>query len=122
MVAIFATMTFALTACGNDDDEPSNANIIGTWKEMDDTYLEEHYVQFNSDKNYYEVSIDEDGININRGTWKLDGNSIVIHSTDLDMDFSAEINKVSSNELEVTMWGIRQTYKKVADSEIEKYL
>ncbi|MDE6809957.1 MAG: hypothetical protein K2J42_07725 [Muribaculaceae bacterium] len=116
MVALFATLTVTLTSCG-DDDEPSAGNIDGTWMENST-----HYIQFNSDKSYYEVNIDEDGVDVLKGSWQLDGNSITIHSYDLSIDFTAEIKKVSQKELVVTMWGFTQTYKKVADSEIDKYL
>lgn len=117
MVALFATLTLTLTSCSNDDDKPSAGNIEGTWKENSN-----HYVQFNSDKRYFEVNIDEDGVDVLKGSWKLEGNSITVHSYDLGMDFTAEIKKVSQNELVITMWGFTQTYKKVADSEIDKYL
>ena len=31
-VALFATMTFAFTACGDDDDEPeASSELVGTW-------------------------------------------------------------------------------------------
>ena len=121
MVALFATMTFALTSCGDDDDEPSTASIEGTWMEKDSA-IEKHYIQFNSDKSYFEVNIDDGEVDVLKGSWKIEGNSIIIHSKDLGMDFTAEIKKVSNKELVVSMWGFTQTYKKVADSEIEKYL
>lgn len=60
-VALFATMTFAFTACGDDDDEPSsNSVLVGTWDmvkattyymgDTDVDYPKNVYWVFTSDK------------------------------------------------------------------------
>ena len=32
MLSLVTTLSMMLTACGNDDDEPTMDNIVGTWK------------------------------------------------------------------------------------------
>ena len=128
MVALFATLTFTLTSCGDDDDEPSVGNIVGTWKNSGGASLDFgiiSYIQFSTDGKYVEVDIDEDEIDVIKGTWKLDGNHLnMITYNDFDMEIPSThtIKKLTDKELIVISFGFEQTYKKVADSEIDKYL
>lgn len=128
MVALFAALTFTLTSCG-DDDEPSVGNIVGTWKltaGLSADYGITQYVQFRADGTATEVDIDEDGTDVMNGTWKLEGNllTLINHDEEWDMDIPtvSTVEKVTNSELVLTTLGIKQTYKKVADSEIDKYL
>lgn len=122
MVAIFATMTFSLTSCG-DDDEPSAGNIVGTWKSSGGTNAEFgiiQYIQFNTNGSYIEVNIDEYGVETLRGQWKQNDNKVTISGSDI-ISITATIVELTSSELVLnTLW--EQKYKKVSDSEIEKYL
>ena len=128
MVALFAALTFTITSCGDDDDEPSVWNIVGTWKNSGGASLDFgiiSYIQFSTDGKYVEVDIDEDEIDVIKGTWKLDGNHLnMITYNDFDMEIPSThtIKKLTDKELIVISFGFEQTYKKVADSEIDKYL
>ena len=128
MVALFAALTFTITSCGDDDDEPSVGNIVGTWKNSGGASLDFgiiSYIQFSTDGKYVEVDIDEDEIDVIKGTWKLDGNHLnMITYNDFDMEIPSThtIKKLTDKELIVISFGFEQTYKKVADSEIDKYL
>ena len=123
MVALFATLTFTLTSCG-DDDEPSSAgNIVGTWKSiggMNEEFDITQYIQFNTNGSYIEVNIDEDGVETLHGKWKQNGEKVTVSGSDV-ISMTATIVKITSSELVLnTLW--EQKYKKVSDSEIEKYL
>lgn len=130
MVALFATLTFTLTSCGDDNDEPSVGNIVGTWKITEGLVSEigfDQYLQFRSDGTATEVDIDMEGnFEVMNGPWKLEGNTLTLinHDDELDIDIPtiATVNKVTNSELVITTLGIKQVYKKVPDSEIDKYL
>ena len=132
MVALFATMTFALTSCGDDDDEPSTANIVGTWKGIDKFSVEDYYtvidsyMQFKSDGKYIEIDAFDDGdIDIVKGTWTLDGNTLTMNANNeygFTVPYTVTVKKITNKELTVTVFGIERTYKRVTDSEIDKYL
>ena len=50
-------MSFSLTSCSGDDDEPDTGNIVGTWKIVDgiaDLIDCEQYYQFRNDGTCYE--------------------------------------------------------------------
>ena len=62
-VALFATMSFLLTSCGDDDDAPNggNGNIVGTWKvetmKVDNDWWQVDYVRFNENGTYESVAV-----------------------------------------------------------------
>ena len=129
MVALFATLTFTLTSCGDDDDEPSDRNIEGTWKITGGLSYElgiVHYLQFRPDGTFTEVNIEEDGVDVIKANWTLEGDQLTIITYDEELGtripVTATVNKVTNSELVLTVIGVTQTYKKVADSEINKYL
>ncbi len=140
IVALFATMTFSLYSCSDDkDDEPITGEIVGTWKVSDvdpklDTFPHPddmnfdftEYLQIQANGNYITVTIDEDGKEIDRGTWKLEGNTVTTTSYDelLEMYITgtSTVKKLTDKELVLYALGFTVTYKRVADSEIEKYL
>lgn len=126
MVAIFATMTFSLTSCG-DDDEPSVGSIVGTWEIFDEPtanggILYAQLVQFKNDGTYVEVFIDKDEIDFVSGDWVLDGNSLTMTAHRIPIPTTSKIEKLTNKELVITTFSAKLTYTKVADSEIEKYL
>lgn len=126
MVALFATLTFTLTSCG-DDDEPSVGNIVGSWKCVDyEAFGVIQYLQFRADGTVTEVDIDEDGPDVMNGTWKLERDLLTFINNDEEWDMDiptvSTVEKVTNSELVLTTLGIKLTYKKVADSEIDKYL
>ena len=77
-MALFATMSFALTSCGDDDDPVGNGRIVGTWENISELASEvgfKQYVKFQNDGKYYEVNIyDYDGeVTVLKGNWAKDG-------------------------------------------------
>ncbi|MDE6283864.1 MAG: lipocalin family protein [Muribaculaceae bacterium] len=55
MVALFATLSFALVSCGDDDDD--NSALIGTWEsssvDPDDGWVYYEAITFNKDNTFY---------------------------------------------------------------------
>lgn len=122
MVALFATMSFSLVSCG-DDDKPSDGNIIGTWKteiKLDDDWWSVEYLRFNEDGTYDEVSVisfmDDIDTNTYSGLWSKNGNKLKFDDT------TATIKEVSSKKLVLIVEGVEGVYVKCPDSEMDKYL
>lgn len=128
MVALIATMTFALTSCSSDDEEGGNSDIVGTWKsvsaetwELGEISDSEEWIQFNNDGTYVEVSDDDGYVEISRGTWSCSGDVISISVDNETITY--QILKKENNTMTVTWQGIATVeLVKVDDSEIEKYL
>ncbi|MCH5218223.1 MAG: hypothetical protein J1F07_06710 [Muribaculaceae bacterium] len=67
-VALFATMTFAFTACGDDDDEPDGA--------PSDSNLSSYYFTVNGDKFYYAYNFYSLGGELNSSIFQYDETSL----------------------------------------------
>ncbi len=131
MVTLMAISSFALVSCSDDDnDDGLSSDIVGTWKvDFLDSILNEQYIQFRSDGQFIEVFIDkfmvdsEDEIEITRGQWKCTGNTLtLIPNSDYYITSTSEIIKLTDTDLMLSTLGISTSYKRVDDSEIEKYL
>lgn len=139
-VALFATLTISLTSCSKDDDKPISGDIVGTWECVETfadnvdwgdlidndewgNYLDNYkqYIRFSSDGSFVEVDIDDEGTEVAKGTWSQSGNKITIKGNDM-ISGVASIVELTSNKLVIEMMGLPMTYKKVADSTIDKYL
>ena len=127
MVALFATFTFTLTSCG-DDDEPnedvSKSKIIGTWKvntmQISDSWNQIDYDRFNEDGSYINVTVVvfegmEDVVK-STGRWSLNGNKITIDGT------AGTIKSISDSKMIVSSPMGDVTYTRCSDSEMNKYL
>ena len=131
IVALMAISSFALVSCSDDDDEVISSDIVGTWKwdsfNTDETeaFFGEQYIQFCSDGQYIEVGIDgfgsEGEIDIIKGKWAQSGNTITISGNGVPTT-TMEITELTDTDLTLVTLGIPMSYKRVADSEIEKYL
>lgn len=131
-VALFAIVSFSLVSCSDDNDENiSSGNIVGSWKwdsfNTDETeaFFGEQYLQFNSNGQYIEVGIDgygsEGEVDIIRGQWAQSGNTITISGQGVPTT-TTEISHLTDTDLTLTTLGIPMSYKRVDDSEIDKYL
>lgn len=122
IVAIFATVSFALTSCGSDDDEPTtSSSIVGTWESTDYPMGIKQTLQFASNGKYIEVTVDGDEVDVTKGTWKQDGNKVTVIEEEYNIPMEATVVSVSKDKLILDMlWKV--TYKKVSDSSIDKYL
>ena len=141
-VALLTAMTVSLTACGDDNDEPSGGDgIIGTWEcdisrtlidEMGDIYKSgDELIQFRSDGTMVTVTamvfteawaeiagMDED-VEIDYDTWRISGDKII------SGDGETVKFKVKGNQLTLTPTSgviIPITFTRVSDSRINKYL
>lgn len=125
-VALFATMSFSLTSCGDDDDEPNggNGNIVGTWKvetmKMSDDWWQVDYVRFNDNGTYKSVAVVSFMGDINTvkdsGTWSKDGDKLTMDGK------TATIKELSNSKMVLNLEGANITYTQCADSEMDKYL
>ena len=126
-LTLFTTMSFTLTSCGDDNDEPNggdNGNIVGTWKveviEIDNDWWQVDYIRFNESGTYESVSVvsymGEIDTEKDYGTWSKKGNKLTIDGK------TGTIKELSGNKLVLYYEGITITYKKCADSELDRYL
>lgn len=120
--ALFAAMTISLTSCGND--EPDSDDIVGTWENTTEwaTAIGKEYIKFQKDAKFYEVTVYNDGeVNTLRGTWSKDGNTVKISGKEV-ISVTSTISDLTSSSMTLTTMGIAQSYKKVPDSTIDKYI
>lgn len=131
LVALFATMSFALTSCGDDDDEPTGSEkieIIGTWKSTtvldEDGWTQTDYVQFKDGGSYVNVILTDlygmEDKEVSKGTWSVNGNKITTKTE--AGSFTSTIKNSTKDLLIIEALGEEMTYKRVSDSEINKYL
>ena len=126
-VALFATMSFAFTACGDDDDEPQEfGSIVGTWKmevvHISDDWWQVNYANFEEGGKYIAMDVvyfmgDYD-VSVDTYRWSQSGN--VIES---DGD-KGTITKMTSNSMTFKddKSGIELTYTRCPKEEMEQYL
>ncbi len=119
---------FTFTSCGDDEPSGGNGDLIGTWQEDDeftnvfndvfdyDTY---HFIQFRKDGTYIEIDV-FDEVEVMKGTWTRKGDKIL--ATNEHASSSITIVSITKNTLVTSAFGIEQTYKRVSDSTIDKYL
>ena len=130
-VVLLAVCALSFYSCSDDESEISSSDIVGTWKwdsfNTDETeaFFGEQYIQFGSDGQYIEVGIDgfgsEGEIDIIKGKWAQSGNTITISGNGVPTT-TMEITELTDTDLTLVTLGIPMSYKRVADSEIEKYL
>lgn len=130
-VVLLAVCALSFYSCSDDEGEISSSDIVGTWKwdsfNTDETeaFFGEQYIQFGSDGQYIEVGIDgfgsEGEIDIIKGKWAQSGNTITISGNGVPTT-TMEITELTDTDLTLVTLGIPMSYKRVADSEIEKYL
>lgn len=135
MVALMALSSFALVSCSDDSDDDGtvSASIVGTWKyefldsdELND-YFDEQYIQFKVDGTMIEVYISrflvsETEVEISKTRWSCSGNTLTIYGNEDYVTSTSEIIKLTDTYLMLSTLGIPTSYKRVPDSEIEKYL
>ena len=131
MVALMAVASFAFVSCSDEEDETLSSDIVGTWK-WDSFYTDEtdvlfgqQYIQFGVDGQWIEVDIrglgSEGEVDIMRGQWRQSGNTITVSGNGVPTT-TTEITELTETDLKLVTLGIPMSYKRVADSEIEKYL
>ena len=135
MVAIFATMSFAFTSCGNDDepDDPSNESLVGTWERttnIDDDWWQKDYIQFKADGTSISITdvhfMGESDVSVEYGKWTKNGNKLTVMADNpsddaIDID-NGTIKKLTKTELLLSAGGMELSFTRVADTTIDKYL
>ena len=131
LMTIVTVCMLSLNSCSDDDGEVLSSDIVGTWKwdsfntDETETFFGEQYIQFGSDGQYIEVGIDgfgsEGEVDIIRGQWKQSGNTITVSGNGVPTT-TTEITELTDTDLTLVTLGIPMSYKRVADSELEKYL
>ena len=123
MVAVFATMSLAVTSCSKDDDGDTGGDIVGTWKENSlDAVGITNYNQFRSDGTCVSIAVYDkefwgyDDAKVDYGKWSRSGDELKIDG------YTYKIVKLTSSELGISAFGITSYYKRVPDSVVEKYI
>lgn len=131
-VLILAITSLTFVSCSDgDDDEISSSNIVGTWEndsfstDEAETFFGKQYVQFNANGEFIEIDVDgygsEGDVDITRGQWKKEGNTISISGKGVT-PVTTQITNLTNTDLTLVTLGISLSYKRVDDSIIDKYL
>lgn len=126
-VALFAVLTLSVTSCkDNDDDEPNEINIVGTWKSIIDldAITNTDYVRFNEGGVYEEVIVTDmlgmgEDITKSKGTWTLNGNKLTTKVG--NKSATSSIVSSSKDKFVVEALGVSLEYRRISESEFEKY-
>ncbi len=128
---MMAIVSVGLTACGSDDDdEPQNTSIVGTWKTSgtEDGVNYVSLIQFTKDGKFNGVQIwtenGENEIEVSKGTYTASNDVLMITETDEDGEADPYIinYQLKGKQLILTFLYNSVTFTQTQDSEIEKYL
>ena len=130
-VMLLALVSFGVTSCGDDKDEPKSNDLVGTWqcKAVTDDAAIENLVQFTKDGKWNSVEIvtDEIGVSVEveKGTYTVSGNKINVSYTEDGKTVTESVTfEVKSNKLMLTYedMPVAITFDRVKDSVIQPYL
>ena len=141
MALLMAVMNLSLTACGDDNDEPSGGDIVGTWEcdisqtlidEMSDMYKSgDELIQFRADGSMVTVSAyiltdawaqitgDTEEVEIEYDTWRISDDKIISGNGET-VKFKLKGNKLTLTPTSGII--IPLTFTRVSDSRINRYL
>ena len=139
-VAIFASMSFALVACGDDeDDEPDNSGgnsstsvFVGTWSMTTSGVLGDGegdaYFRFYEDKTFVLVNdYGDDDVEISYGTWSNTKDTFTINyeifhgGSPIIPTYTYKIESSSSKSFKLSFGGQTFNFTKVPDSVMDRY-
>lgn len=131
-VILLALVSVGVTSCGDDNDEPTNSNIVGTWqvKGIDDEgEAFENLVQFTKNGKWHAVDIyyeyDETDVDVEHGTYTVSGDNVMVTYTDdghsITETFTYQV-KGDKLTLSYEYYPLTVVYTRVKDSVIERYL
>ena len=135
MVALFATMSFAFTSCGDDDepDDPNNESLVGTWERttnIDEDWWQKDYIQFKNDGTSISITdvhfMGQSDVSVEYGNWSKNGNKLTVKADNpsgdgIDID-NGTIKKLTNTELILSAGGMELSFTRVDDDAIEEYL
>ena len=140
MMLAMMVAALGLTACGGDEDEEnggsSPSSLVGTWQYVSDTFPKDYefigsvesealYLHLNQDGTYIRIEDLGNKVEIERGTWKLVGNGLIITMPNEEMgkvSVTYTVLELKSDSLVLSIVGITAYYKRVSDDVIKKYL
>ena len=141
-LAIFASMSFAFVACGDDeDDEPDNnggsgnnttSAFVGTWEMTTSGALGygdgEAYIRFNKDKTFVLVNdYGYDDVEVSYGTWSNTKDTFTINyeiaqgGIPIIPTVTYKIESTSSQAFKLSFGGQYFNFTKVPDSMMDRY-
>ncbi|MBR5170755.1 MAG: lipocalin family protein [Muribaculaceae bacterium] len=131
-VILLALVSVGVTSCGDDNDEPVNSDIVGTWQVKgvdDDGEAFENLVQFTKNGKWHSVDIyyeyDETDVDVEHGTYTVSGDKVMVTYTDdghsITETFTYQI-KGDKLTLSYEYYPLTVVYTRVKDSVIERYL
>lgn len=129
---LLTLVSVGVTSCGNDDDEPTNSDIVGTWQVKavdDDGEAYENLVQFTKNGKWHsvDITVEYDGtdVDVEHGTYTVSGNKVMVTYTDDGHSITESFTyEVKGDKLMLTYdyYPVTVVYNRVKDSVIEKYL
>ena len=138
ILAIFASLSFAFVACGNDDeeDEPSGGNssdngFVGTWSMNmigQSGEYKDNYIRFYDDSTFVLINADDDEVMVSYGTWSASGNTFTLDYAIAQNErpiipyvITYNIKSQNSSKIEFYLGTLNFTFTKVSDSVMDKY-
>ena len=130
-VMLLALVSFGLTSCGDDKDEPKNNDVVGTWqlKTVEDFGTYESLIQFTKNGKWHSVDIYTEGgeteVEVEHGNYSISGDKMTVTYTDEGHSITTTFGfVVKGDKLMITYedYPVAVTYNRVKDSVIEKYL
>ena len=130
-VMLLTLVSFGVTSCGDDKDEPKSNDLVGTWqfKAVTEDAAIENLVQFTKDGKWNSVEIvtDEVGVavEVEKGTYTVSGNKITVNATEDGHSVTETMTfEVKGNKLMLTYedMPVAVTFVRVKDSVIQQYL
>lgn len=115
---MIAALSFTLTSCGDDDDEPSSsAEIVGTWENITSRKSGVFNIcRFQSNGTYVEYQCEAgfDYTEIFSGYWYRSGKNLIIQNEFITIE--STILKLTENEMKASTLGVVQEFKRLPDS------
>lgn len=125
MVMLMALVSVGFASCGDDNDEPKDSGIVGTWQLTEDN--EVTLIQFTKDGKFNEIDIvTEEGVaDLFKyfGTYTLSDNKLTItYVYAFETETVVCTYSVKGDKLTISSMAETSTLTRVDDSVIQRYL
>ena len=119
MALLMAVMNLSLTACGDDNDEPSGGDIVGTWEcDISDGSMVTVSAYILTDA-WAQITGDTEEVEIEYDTWRISDDKIISGNGET-VKFKLKGNKLTLTPTSGII--IPLTFTRVSDSRINRYL
>ena len=131
MVMLLTLVSVGFVSCGDDNDEPTGSGIVGTWRLYSSdasgasgTYGDyDVLMQFTKGGVYNEVEIFGTAVDVYHGTYTVSDNKLTVTYTFLYETETVECTyQIKGDKLTLTTMDGTNTFTRVKDSVIERYL